>query len=278
MIEVICSTKLLEDKLKPFNSIGFVPTMGNLHDGHLSLILKSLQENDTTVVSIYVNPTQFAAGEDFETYPRTLEQDIQKIKPLGKSHSIFIFAPESEKEIYPNGKDLINAHGPIDTLEGFLRPGHFDGVATVVKRLFGIVRPQKAYFGKKDYQQLKVIEALVKNENLPIQIIGMPIKRDSDGLALSSRNQYLSFSQREQALMLPKALHKLKKLILAKKSMNDVERLKKELIALGNFNYLEICNQDDLSPAKSLDNNLVILGNLQMGKTKLLDNLEVESK
>ena len=132
-------------------TVGFIPTMGALHQGHLSLVRQARLENDFVAVSIFVNPTQFAAGEDFETYPRTLEQDIQKIKPLGKSHSIFIFAPESEKEIYPNGKDLINAHGPIDTLEGFLRPGHFDGVATVVKRLFGIVRPQKAYFGSRFY-------------------------------------------------------------------------------------------------------------------------------
>ena len=278
MLEVINFTKDLKNKLKNLNSVGFVPTMGNLHDGHLSLILRSLQENETTVVSIYVNPTQFAAGEDFETYPRTLEQDIQKIAPLAKNKNIIIFAPDSEKEIYPLGKNLIKAHGPVELLEGFLRPEHFDGVATVVKRLFEIVSPQKAYFGKKDYQQLKVIEALVKSEGLPIQIIGMPIKRDRDGLALSSRNQYLSSNQREQALILPTALNKLKELILAKKSLNDVKRLKKELMALGNYNYLEICNQEDLSPANSLDKNLVILGNLQMGKTKLLDNLEVESK
>ncbi|MFK8298282.1 pantoate--beta-alanine ligase [Capnocytophaga cynodegmi] len=183
---------------KSGKSIGFVPTMGALHEGHLSLIYKSLSENDVTVVSIFVNPTQFNNAEDLDKYPRTLDADVEKIKKV--SEEVIVYAPSVE-DVYD--KDVVsekfNFEGLDKVMEGKFRPGHFDGVGTVVKKLFQIVTPNKAYFGEKDYQQFLIIKKMVAQTKLPVDVIGCPIVRDERGLALSSRNQRLSEDRREEA-------------------------------------------------------------------------------
>ena len=190
-------------------TIGFVPTMGALHEGHLSLVENSLNENSITIVSIFVNPTQFNNPEDLEKYPRTLDSDIQKLKSV--SDSILIYAPNVD-DIY-EGKTVsnhFNFDGLENQMEGKFRPGHFDGVGTIVKRLFEIVKPTNAYFGEKDFQQLQIIKKLVEKENLPINIVGCPIFREKNGLAMSSRNERLSPNERESAAIIYKTLLEVK--------------------------------------------------------------------
>src|SRR5690606_19997145 len=176
-------------------TIGFVPTMGALHDGHLSLIKNSLSKNDITVISIFVNPTQFNNAEDLEKYPRTLEADVQKVSEM--STQVLIFAP-TVSDIYPGKTSSSNFSfdGLENQMEGKHRPGHFDGVGTIVKKLFEIVQPNKAYFGQKDFQQLQIVKKMVSKHKIPVEIIGCPIHREENGLAMSSRNQRLSESAR----------------------------------------------------------------------------------
>lgn len=187
------------------HTIGFVPTMGALHDGHLSLIRRGLEENSQMVVSIFVNPTQFDNTSDLEKYPRSIENDIEKLKTL--STDVIVYAPGAE-DIY--GDNISSEHfdfGSLeDQMEGRFRKGHFDGVATVVKRLFEIVQPDTAYFGKKDFQQFRIIQELIKKQQLPIHVVGVEIYRDDDGLALSSRNERLSKAQREVVPFIYKTL------------------------------------------------------------------------
>ncbi|MFJ1474234.1 pantoate--beta-alanine ligase [Capnocytophaga cynodegmi] len=194
---------------KSGKSIGFVPTMGALHEGHLSLIYKSLSENDVTVVSIFVNPTQFNNAEDLDKYPRTLDADVEKIKKV--SEEVIVYAPNVE-DIYDKGvvSEKFNFEGLDKVMEGKFRPGHFDGVGTVVKKLFQIVTPNKAYFGEKDYQQLLIIKKMVAQTKLPVDVIGCPIVRDERGLALSSRNQRLSEGRREEAAYIYQVLQEVR--------------------------------------------------------------------
>lgn len=203
----------LIEHLKPIydskTTIGFVPTMGALHEGHLSLIENSLKENSLTIVSIFVNPTQFNNPEDLEKYPKNLERDLEKLKSI--SNTVLIYAP-NVKDIY-EGK-IISTHFDFDGLEnqmeGKFRPGHFDGVGTIVKHLFEIVRPTNAYFGEKDFQQLQIIKKLVEKENLPINIVTCPIFREKNGLAMSSRNERLLPTEREFAGLIYKTLLEVK--------------------------------------------------------------------
>jgi len=264
--------------LKNTEQIGFVPTMGNLHAGHLSLLERSKEENAITVLSICVNPTRFAANEDLSSYPRTLEEDIEKASGLFKNEKdkkLVIFIPENEKVIYPDGfNDFIKINGISKVSEGSIRPTHFDGVATVVKRLFQIVRPNNAYFGKKDYQQLVIIQNLVKKYSLGVNIIGMPIIREKSGLAMSSRNNYLSDQQKEAALFLSQTLEEISQKVLTS-SLEEANLLISKKIEDSRFNYLEIRDPNSFDLAKNNTFPLVILGNLQIGQTRLLDNLEV---
>ncbi|MFI5390670.1 MAG: pantoate--beta-alanine ligase, partial [Bacteriovoracales bacterium] len=210
MIEILRTTKQFEifRKIYDEKSVGFVPTMGNLHKGHLSLAKESLRNNDLTIVSIFVNPKQFCPGEDYEKYPRTLGEDTAQLKELFRSENLMnsekrlaIFAPESIFEIYsPGFSTVISLPMLSNKLCGLNRPGHFDGVSTVVFSLFSLVRPHKAYFGQKDYQQYLIIKKMIEDLRLNIQIVPMPIKRDNDDLAYSSRNQYLSKEERIEAL------------------------------------------------------------------------------
>jgi pantoate--beta-alanine ligase len=203
-------------------SIGFVPTMGALHAGHLSLLKESLKHNSINVISIFVNPTQFNNAEDLAKYPKTLEKDIEKIKTV--SDSILVFAPNVD-DIY-EGK-TVSQHFDYDGLEnqmeGRFRPGHFDGVGTIVKRLFEIVKPNNAYFGEKDFQQLQIVKKLVKKNKIPVTVIGCPIYRESNGLAMSSRNERLTAEERKDAAIIFKTITQAKKMF-AIKSAKEVTK------------------------------------------------------
>jgi pantoate--beta-alanine ligase len=260
-------------------TIGFVPTMGNLHKGHISLLEASFQDNDISIISIFVNPTQFGEHEDLDAYPRTFEDDLNKIKDLHTQYSskeVYVFFPESDKVIYPEGfSDYISIPALNSVIEGEVRPTHFDGVATVVKRLFNIVKPHRAYFGKKDYQQLRLVEKLVDQESLSVNIIGLPIVREQDGLAMSSRNNYLNKEQREEALHLNRKLKEISS-ILSQEGLEAAANLAQKTIdSDSRFNYIEIRKQSDLTKPSLGDKKLVLLGNLQIGTTRLLDNIEV---
>lgn len=258
--------------------IGFVPTMGNLHAGHVSLVQIAAQRADFVVASIFVNPLQFGAGEDLDKYPRTLAADQEKLLAAG-CH--LLFHPDVA-EIYPHGmgdQARVSVPGVSEGLCGASRPGHFEGVATVVTKLFNMVQPDLAVFGEKDYQQLAVIRALVQDLNMPVQIIGAPTQRAEDGLALSSRNGYLSAEQRNAAPALYRGLQAIAKELL--RGARDYARLidgaQEQQRAAGFVpDYLEIRNAVTLRPAQVDDRHLVILTAAQLGGTRLIDNLVVE--
>ena len=258
--------------------IGFVPTMGNLHAGHVSLVEIAAQRADFVVASIFVNPLQFGAGEDLDKYPRTLAADQEKLLAAG-CH--LLFHPDVA-EIYPHGmgdQTRVSVPGVSKGLCGASRPGHFEGVATVVTKLFNMVQPDLAVFGEKDYQQLAVIRALVQDLNMPIQIIGAPTQRAEDGLALSSRNGYLSDEQRAAAPALYRGLQTIAEEL--RRGARDYARLIETTQAqqrTAGFipDYLEIRNAVNLRPAQVDDHHLVILTAAQLGSTRLIDNLVVE--
>lgn len=270
--------KDLKNELNPLRhqKIALVPTMGNLHDGHLSLVALAKQHADIVVVSIFVNPTQFGAGEDFASYPRTLDDDYQK---LAKAGVALVFAPSVDEmyPVYPPNVQILS--GSISKiLCGQTRPTHFDGVGLVVSKLFNIVRPDVAVFGKKDYQQLAIIAQLVQELNFEIDIIGGEIVRADDGLALSSRNQYLTEQERAIAPRLAQALQQLAG-ALQSASVADfdtmIQKTKDKLTYDGfTVDYLQVLNQQ-LQPASRHDKHLVILTACYLGKARLLDNLEI---
>ncbi len=257
-------------------SVGFVPTMGALHKGHQSLIERSLKENPHTIVSVFVNPTQFGANEDFSAYPRPLEKDLALCEKLDVSA---VFAPKVS-EMYPyEAEQRLKLYAPTflsHSLEGAVRKGHFDGVVQVVLRLFHLVNPTRAYFGKKDAQQLLIIEHLVKDLLLDIEIAPCEIARDSDHLALSSRNVYLNATERKQALAIPKALENIKQAIdRGEKACEKLKKLGLEILKNLEVDYLECCNHK-LEPLKTIEPaNTLILVAARVGKTRLLDNLWV---
>ncbi len=230
-------------------SIGFVPTMGALHKGHLSLLEKSVESNVTTVISIFVNPTQFNNEDDLKKYPRTLEDDVEKIKKI--SDKIIVYAPSVE-DIYEDTikSEHYNFDGLEHQMEGKFRPGHFNGVSTVVKRLFEIVKPTNAYFGEKDFQQLQIVKKLVEKEKTPVNIIGCPILREDNGLAMSSRNERLSIEEKEKSNFIFKTLSEAKKLFgttSAKKTIAFVYN-KFEKNPDFELEYFEIADEASLLP------------------------------
>lgn len=260
--------------------IGFVPTMGNLHAGHLSLMERGLQEFDTVYFSIFVNPKQFGPQEDFTKYPRTLEEDLIKIESCaGKfaDKKVIVFAPENPAEVFADTIERnVSIEGIKDILEGEIRPGHFDGVATVVYRLFELVKPQSAYFGQKDYQQLLVIKQMVRDLKIPVEVVGMPIVRETSGLALSSRNQYLSPEEKIQGLELSKSLREISSIInFRKENLPRALEATKKMRLDQRWNYLEIRDAENLSSNLSGSKKVVLLGVYQLRSTRLLDNLEV---
>jgi pantoate--beta-alanine ligase len=263
--------------------VGFVPTMGNLHAGHISLLEEALLHNDIVYFSIFVNPKQFGPAEDFNSYPRTLDLDLNLIQDCLKHHpskTIIVFAPQNPQEIFPLDDDqTVSVVSWSKILEGKFRPDHFDGVTSVIYRLFELIKPDRAYFGLKDYQQYKIINLMVKDLLLPIEIIGMPIIREESGLALSSRNQYLSAEQREQALTLFQSLKKIAELIDGKRS--NLPKAKRAIDAIlldGNWNYLEMLDAETLAADFTNAKKLSLLAVYQLGKTRLLDNLQLEIK
>lgn len=229
--------------------IGFVPTMGALHEGHLSLLKESLQNNGITVVSIFVNPTQFNNPEDLEKYPRTLERDVEKVNSLSKE--ILVYAPSVEDIYEGNTKSVSFDYDGLEfQMEGAHRPGHFDGVGTVVKKLFEIVQPTNAYFGEKDFQQLQIVKKMVEKHQLPVTIHGCPIHREPSGLAMSSRNERLSPEARKEAALIYRILKNARKKFEKQSAKEVVEFVTKAFEKHPNFQleYFEIADEATLLP------------------------------
>jgi len=257
------------------DSIAFVPTMGNLHDGHLQLVRRARQTADRVVVSIFVNPMQFAPGEDYESYPRTLDNDSHL---LSAEQTDVLFAPGVDV-IYPNGAEettRIEVPGVGHGLEEAFRPGFFVGVATVVARLFNIVQPDYAMFGEKDYQQLAVIRAMVADLCWPIEIIGLPMMREEDGLAMSSRNQYLTEDERRKAPLLHQTLLRVAEQVTAGNArFAALEGEAMKTLAEGGFDpdYVSIRHADTLLPVAAGETHCVVLAAARLGRARLIDNI-----
>ncbi|ENW93713.1 pantoate--beta-alanine ligase [Acinetobacter sp. NIPH 298] len=257
--------------------IGFVPTMGNLHEGHLTLVRAAKKICDVVVVSIFVNPIQFGVGEDFDSYPRTLEQDSRLLADVGCD---IIFAPSVE-QMYGKHPRLTNVrvNQITEDLCGQSRPGHFDGVAVVVTKLFNIVQPDYAFFGEKDYQQLAVIRQLVQDLNMPLEVIGVPIVRAEDGLALSSRNGYLSEQQRAVAPTIYQSLKQAEQQLYEGQALSQVlANVSAQLTQAGFIvDYVE-ARQTNLQPIEQFDQDLVLFIAAKLGSTRLIDNLQIHFK
>ncbi|MER2112123.1 MAG: pantoate--beta-alanine ligase [Solibacillus isronensis] len=254
-------------------SIGLVPTMGYLHEGHLTLAANARSENELVIMSIFVNPTQFGPNEDFESYPRDLPRDTELAKSVGVD---YIFAPSVE-EMYPhNGGISIRAGRQAHILCGASRPGHFDGVLQVVAKLFNLVQPDRAYFGQKDAQQVAIIQTMVRDYNFPVTIRVVPVVREEDGLAKSSRNVYLSPEERSQAPAIQQGLQLAKRELLESGSVESAIALAKKIIrdnTDGHVEYLMILSYPDLQEVDDRTEQIVVAAAVQIGKTRLIDNL-----
>lgn len=256
-------------------SIGLVPTMGALHRGHLSLMNQSLEDNDITVVSVFVNPTQFNDKNDLEKYPRTLDKDTQLVNSLGVD---YVFAPTVE-EMYPEPDTRVFNYSPQDeVMEGIYRPGHFNGMCQIVSKLFSIVQPTRAYFGEKDYQQLVIVKRMVEDLKLDIEVVGCPIVREKDGLALSSRNALLSKEERENALLISKTLFESLKLA-ANYSLKETLSFVKNTIQQNDnleLQYFEIVDANTLLPLEEWEDSSSIIGCITVfcGAVRLIDNIK----
>ncbi|WP_281212484.1 pantoate--beta-alanine ligase [Shewanella insulae] len=258
-------------------TVAFVPTMGNLHQGHITLVTEALKRADHVVVSIFVNPMQFGQNEDLDAYPRTLAADQAALEAAGAE---LLFTP-TPAIIYPKGMDkqtFVEVPGLSEELCGASRPGHFRGVATIVCKLFNIVQPDQALFGKKDFQQLMVIKAMVEDLSLPIEIVGVDTIRESSGLAMSSRNGYLSEAQKQQAAQLKRTLDEMAEAIAQGQAIPNVVQHAQEQLHHAGFkpDYLSVRNAADLREVQADDKQLVILAAAFMGSTRLIDNLTFE--
>ena len=280
-MEIIKSPIIMQQKireLKKDKKIGFVPTMGALHDGHLTLVRKSKEENNITVVSIFVNPKQFGPNEDFASYPRTFESDKEKLEKEGVD---FLFYPDVN-DMYPEDYSTsVEVTSDITKkLCGRKRPGHFNGVTTVVAKLFNIVLPDNAYFGLKDYQQYVIIKRMVKDLNFSINIVGVPIVRESDGLAMSSRNKYLSPDERKDAVLIYTSLLEAKKLI--ENGIKSAYIIKKEIENIlvrsrfSKIDYVEIVDPETLKSVDNISKTVLIAIACYFGKARLIDNMLIE--
>ncbi|NLL69724.1 MAG: pantoate--beta-alanine ligase [Epulopiscium sp.] len=265
-------------KIKKENTtIGFVPTMGYLHEGHVSLIKRAREENDMVITSIFVNPTQFGPNEDFEKYPRDEKRDLQKCEENGCD---IVFLPQKE-EMYPNDfLTYVEVEELGKSLCGKSRPTHFRGVTTVLTKLFNIIKPDKAYFGQKDAQQLIIVKKMVEDLNMDVEIIGCPIVREKDGLAISSRNTYLSPEERKDALLLNKSLILAKDLIEnGEKNISTIRSEMEKTILLGKNNtidYIDFVDIEKLNPVSEIQDKVLIAIAVETGKTRLIDNMVVE--
>lgn len=274
----ICEMKNIVRRLKnDGKTIGFVPTMGYLHEGHLSLVKKARAQNDIVIMSIFVNPTQFGPNEDFDKYPRDFGRD----KSLAEKEGVDYILYPSVEEMYPDDfKTVVSVKKITEIMCGKSRPGHFDGVATVVLKLFNIVKPDKAYFGQKDAQQLAVIKQMVNDLNLDIEIVPCEIVREKDGLAMSSRNTYLTPDERKSATVLYKSLLLAKELI--EKGEKDVDKIKNSMIELiskekpARIDYIEFVNSNTFERLEKIEGNVLIALAVFIGHTRLIDNIVLE--
>lgn len=270
---VKCLVKAVKQWRLQGETIAFVPTMGNLHAGHIKLVTEAGKKADKVVVSIFVNPSQFAPGEDFESYPRTEIEDAEKLKKAGAD---LLFLP-TVKEVYQQKMDTLVSVSSLSTkLCGANRPGHFDGVATVVTKLFNMVQPDTAFFGEKDFQQLAVIRALVRDLNIPVKVFAVATEREVDGLALSSRNAYLTQQQRRIAPELYRSLCNARRDMLSKKyQFRIIEKQQQSYLqGLGfKVDYFSICRVADLQQANENEKEVLILVAATLGKPRLIDNL-----
>ena len=280
-MEIIHNVSLMQKKADELRSagkkIGFVPTMGFFHEGHLELMRVARKNADVVVVSIFVNPIQFGPSEDYNRYPKDIERDKKKAQDVGVD---ILFIPSVE-EMYPAGfQTKVHVENLTKHLCGLFRPGHFDGVTTVVTKLFNIVKPHVAVFGEKDYQQLLVIKRMVKDLNMDVHIIGVPTVREPDGLAMSSRNAYLSPEERKSALCLKKAIDMADEMV--KKGESDVSVIKKkveELITSYPFTkiqYISICDPDTLEEISQIKDKALIAMAVFVGNARLIDNAILE--
>ncbi|MFP3293872.1 MAG: pantoate--beta-alanine ligase [Hydrogenobaculum sp.] len=271
--DIDCVRAFIKSIKQQFKTIGFVPTMGYLHEGHMSLVKASKNMCDITVVSIFVNPKQFGPKEDYSKYPRNLERDL---KLLEEAKIDMVFIPDVDT-IYPEGFSTTINIGPLaDILEGTFRPGHFDGVCTVVTKLFNIVKPDKAFFGEKDYQQLKIIQKLVKDLNLDIEIVPIPTKREEDGLAMSSRNAYLNQEERRRASSIYRFLLKAKEAF--EKGIKDTDKIieyAKAVLDVDVIDYIKIVDKETLEEKTTPSKYDRILIAVRIGSTRLIDNVEI---
>ena len=267
---------LIKEWRKDGLSVGLVPTMGYLHEGHKSLIDRAVKENDRVVVSDFVNPTQFGPNEDFESYPRDINADAALCEKAGAD---VIFNPEAE-EMYDNALTTVNMDSLTEVLCGKTRPTHFAGVCTVVSKLFNIVTPDRAYFGQKDAQQLCVIRKMVSDLNFGIEIVGCPIIREADGLAKSSRNTYLNADERKAALCLSRALGLGKQMIMdgeeSAAKITDAIREEIEKEPLAKIDYVEAVDYNNLKPLNEVEKPMLCAVAVYIGKTRLIDNFIIE--
>ncbi|MZP29343.1 pantoate--beta-alanine ligase [Heliobacterium undosum] len=266
-----------KEQVREGRTVGFVPTMGYLHEGHLTLMRRAREACDRVVVSIFVNPLQFGAGEDYEEYPRDLTRDSRLAESAGVD---VLFAP-AVREMYPKGyHTFVDVERLTEGLCGASRPGHFRGVTTVVCKLFNIVRPDVAYFGQKDAQQLAIIRRMTEDLNLPVSVVGVPIVREADGLAMSSRNVYLSPEERQAALVLSKALARARDLV--ESGERDAARLRQTITEtitaepLAAIDYVSIVDNRFIQPVDTLAGDCLIALAVRIGKTRLIDNMVVE--
>ncbi|MFC1978706.1 pantoate--beta-alanine ligase [Chloroflexota bacterium] len=273
-MQVISSIeKMKQARKKLIGSVGFVPTMGFLHEGHLTLVRRAKRKNDITVVSIFVNPTQFSPGEDFAQYPRDTEHDLALLEKEGVD-IIFIPIPN---DMYPDSYNTwVETSGITEMLEGQKRPSHFRGVTTIVNKLFNIIMPHKAYFGQKDGQQLRVIQKMVRDLNMHVKIVPVPTVREKDGLAMSSRNAYLNDEERKAALVLYKALIIAEEMYM--RGEHDASRIRVKMTGLINkehlakIDYISIADSDTLEELTYIDHPALVSMAVKIGKTRLIDN------
>ncbi|MGJ9456793.1 pantoate--beta-alanine ligase [Oceanobacillus sp. CF4.6] len=280
IIRTVKEMQLISIQLKrEQKQIGYVATMGYFHEGHLNLMKQARKENDIVITSIFVNPLQFGPNEDFEKYPRNKEKDTQEAEEAGID---YLFLP-SVDEMYPN-KQLIKMHmvGRVNVLCGNSRPGHFDGVLTVLTKLFHIVLPDKTYFGLKDAQQVAVVEALIRDHNFPIKLIGVPTTREADGLAKSSRNVFLNEQERKEAAWLYKSLlHGQQLVVDGVKNpdiiVKEVHELLREHVS-GKIDYIEILSYPDLLPVSDTNQNIILAAAIYFEEARIIDNIILNAK
>jgi pantoate--beta-alanine ligase len=272
VVKTIPEIRALRQKLS--GTVGFVPTMGYLHEGHLALVKQAKVENSNVIVSIYVNPTQFGPREDFGSYPRDLNRDLELLRGEGAD---IVFVPSDDEMYPPEFSSWVDVEKVTELLEGATRPGHFRGVATVVAKLFNIVRPSRAYFGQKDAQQVVVIKRMVADLNIEVEVVVVPTVRESDGLAMSSRNIYLSPKERQAATVLFKALTLSRQ--LRQGGEKDTEKIRRQMTALirkeplAQIDYVSIADAETLEELVLLDRPAVASLAVRIGKTRLIDNM-----